>query len=267
METTRDPASTAWLARRFLAFADPVAVGAPESSDAEAAEALALAQAIMELVPSAEVGVALSTPRHTLETVAVTSDRMGVLQRFELDIEEGPSVDAARRGTPVTNIGLGAKEAPWARYQPMAAAMGYQMVHGFALAVGRHQVGALCLASVQPHPLRRGQIETLGALGAAAASGVLQRRELARAQTLATQLEGALVSRVPIEQAKGMVAARLDLTAPQAFEVLRRYARSRGLVLRALCREVIEGRRDPATLAHQPGTEGPGMPPGVAALG
>ena len=53
------------------------------------------------------------------------------------------------------------------------------------------------------------------------------------------QLQQALDSRVEIEQAKGVLAVRLDLPIEQCFELLRRSARSHRLKLHDVAAEVV----------------------------
>jgi AmiR/NasT family two-component response regulator len=60
------------------------------------------------------------------------------------------------------------------------------------------------------------------------------------------QLEHALQSRIVIEQAKGMLAERLRLGLDEAFEVLRRAARSNGLKANAVARMILEEPETPA---------------------
>ena len=60
-----------------------------------------------------------------------------------------------------------------------------------------------------------------------------------------SQLEHALQSRVAIEQAKGMLAERLRLTPMEAFEVIRRAARSNGVKVHAVATAVLEERETP----------------------
>lgn len=62
------------------------------------------------------------------------------------------------------------------------------------------------------------------------------------------QLETALRSRIVIEQAKGMLAARHGLTVEVAFEVLRRAARSHHLRLHDLARRVVDEPATPAVV-------------------
>lgn len=61
-------------------------------------------------------------------------------------------------------------------------------------------------------------------------------------RTRVSQLEGALESRVVIEQAKGVLAERHGLTMDEAFQLLRRVARSNQLRLRDLAADVAASR-------------------------
>ena len=62
------------------------------------------------------------------------------------------------------------------------------------------------------------------------------------------QLQGALISRVAIEQAKGMLAERLAIGPEDAFILLRRAARSSRMKLHDLARQVISSRETPAEI-------------------
>jgi ANTAR domain-containing protein len=65
------------------------------------------------------------------------------------------------------------------------------------------------------------------------------------------QLEGALQSRIAIEQAKGIVAERHGLDVEQAFGLLRRAARANRIKLRDLVRRVRPDQPDPPELARE----------------
>jgi ANTAR domain-containing protein len=62
------------------------------------------------------------------------------------------------------------------------------------------------------------------------------------------QLRQALSSRVAIEQAKGILAERHQLELDEAFELLRRTARSNRVRIHALAGAVIAARRVPGAL-------------------
>jgi hypothetical protein len=75
------------------------------------------------------------------------------------------------------------------------------------------------------------------------------------------QLRTALVTRIVIEQAKGMVAERLEMEVDEAFERLRREARNRRMKLHALAAAVVAREawtspifpaREPGNAAHAP---------------
>lgn len=70
------------------------------------------------------------------------------------------------------------------------------------------------------------------------------------------QLEYALVSRVAIEQAKGLLAGRHGLAMPEAFETMRRYARHHHRRLRDVADDIVEGHLDPVTVTGVEPTEG-----------
>jgi hypothetical protein len=63
------------------------------------------------------------------------------------------------------------------------------------------------------------------------------------------QLEHALQSRVAIEQAKGIVAERYGLGVEEAFELIRRAARTHRMKLRDLVRAIEPGQESPPELA------------------
>lgn len=63
------------------------------------------------------------------------------------------------------------------------------------------------------------------------------------------QLESALRTRVAIEQAKGILAERHGLDLDEAFELLRRAARTNRMKLHELVRLVRPGEPDPPEIA------------------
>ena len=76
------------------------------------------------------------------------------------------------------------------------------------------------------------------------------------------QLQEALDTRVVIEQAKGVLAERFHLEPDQAFDVLRRSARSNRTPLRDLAARVVSSEQTPREVAAQ--LDGPAVPPRVA---
>jgi AmiR/NasT family two-component response regulator len=67
------------------------------------------------------------------------------------------------------------------------------------------------------------------------------------------QLRQALVSRIHIEQAKGVLSAHTTITPDEAFDVMRRAARSQNRNLHELARKLIELRAAPSKLLAELG--------------
>jgi AmiR/NasT family two-component response regulator len=81
---------------------------------------------------------------------------------------------------------------------------------------------------------------------------LLHERTTRETEAVVTQLQGALNSRVVIEQAKGMLAAKLNLSVEDAFGLLRCHARNRNRLLSEVAREVVEAEVEPEELAGAP---------------
>jgi hypothetical protein len=86
--------------------------------------------------------------------------------------------------------------------------------------------------------------EFLQPLAEIAAVHIVRESALQAASRRADQMEGALESRVPIEQAKGMVAERFGVPMESAFGSLRRHARCHNERLANLCASVANGDTD-----------------------
>ncbi|WP_255632314.1 ANTAR domain-containing protein [Amycolatopsis sp. TNS106] len=70
--------------------------------------------------------------------------------------------------------------------------------------------------------------------------GMLNHRAITGLTRTSEQLQGALDSRVIIEQAKGLVSARLEIDPSDAFRVLRHYARANNRRLSELCELLVD---------------------------
>ncbi|MGZ5368852.1 MAG: ANTAR domain-containing protein, partial [Aeromicrobium sp.] len=68
-------------------------------------------------------------------------------------------------------------------------------------------------------------VRIVQALADVATIAILQARSVERAETLTEQLQGALNSRIVIEQAKGAITKLRGVTVDEAFALIRAYAR------------------------------------------
>src|SRR2546421_6651023 len=92
----------------------------------------------------------------------------------------------------------------------------------------------------QPGALPEADLAVGQALADAATIGILKERVIRRSEVVTEQLQTALNSRVIIEQAKGVLAERGNLTMAAAFDRLRRYARTHNARLSEVARQVVE---------------------------
>ena len=77
-----------------------------------------------------------------------------------------------------------------------------------------------------------------------AAVALLQERVVRESQGVTQQLQNALTSRVVIEQAKGVLAERAQISVDAAFADLRNYARASNRRLSEIAAELVDGRLD-----------------------
>jgi ANTAR domain/GAF domain len=194
----------------------------------------------VQLLDASAAGVLLADPRGELRLVAASTEAVRVLELFQLQNDQGPCLDCFRTGQPVA---AAARQAGFAAVQALPMRLRDQVI------------GALNLFQATPGGLSHEDVRVGQALADVATIGLLQQRGTRRSETLNEQLQGALNSRVAIEQAKGKLAERAGLDMDQAFTTLRAYARDRNLRLSELAQAFIDG-----SPADFPGLTSPAAP-------
>ena len=157
-------------------------------------------------------------------------------------VDAGPCVDCVRTGEPVISGDLTSEAARrrWPRFVAGAAEAGFRAAHALPMRCRGQVIGALTLLHTDTHTLTGPDARLGQALADAATIGLLHERAVRHAETVSEQLQGALNSRIIIEQAKGVLAAQGDIGPDDAFTILRSHARSHGLRLSELARGVVE---------------------------
>jgi transcriptional regulator with GAF, ATPase, and Fis domain len=197
-----------------------------------------LAQRCVTLLEIDAAGLMLADQRGALHATAASAENARLLELFELQTDAGPCLDAFRTGEPVVNADLHANEHRWPRFAEAAEAAGYVSVHALPLRLRSTVIGALNLFCAQLGSLSEEDIRTGQALADVATIGILAQRNLQQAELLTTQLQTALNSRVIIEQAKGVLAERHQITVDEGFTLLREFSRSRNRLLSDVARDV-----------------------------
>jgi hypothetical protein len=207
-----------------------------------------LAHRCVELLGAREAGVALADERGLLRSVASSHESAHLLELFELQNQEGPCLDCYRTGRPVLNMSLAPPDNQWPKFAEEARRLGFTMVHALPMRLRGQVIGAVNIFASSATALTPYQIEIGQALADVATVGLLQERSIREARLVNEQLQGALNSRIVIEQAKGMLAERRGIEMDGAFDLLRTYARNTNQKLSAVARSLLAGTLSAETL-------------------
>jgi GAF domain-containing protein len=178
------------------------------------------------LVDAAAAGIVLANSRGGLEFMAGSNENAKLLELFQLQNHEGPCLEAFRTAHPVINVDLGAAAGRWPKFAPRATALGFQAVHAFPLRLRQQAIGAMNIfGTTRGGDFEDTDVTVMQALADVASIALIQERTIRRGEVLTEQLQGALNSRIVIEQAKGAVAQARGISVDDAFEKIRSYAR------------------------------------------
>jgi len=192
------------------------------------------------LVGASAVGLLLADGRGQLRFMAASDERARILEIFQVQASEGPCHDAFRSGEPVLNADLRDAVERWPDFTRHALAAGFRSVHAFPMRVRREVIGALnVFGSAVGGNFDEADVQIVQALTDVAAIALLQERAIRRGELLTEQLQGALNSRILIEQAKGAIAQAHGISVDQAFAALRGHARSANRKLTDVAQEVL----------------------------
>jgi len=206
----------------------------------------------VEVLDISAAGIMLVAPEGDLRVMTSSSDTMRVVELFELQAQEGPCLDCYRTGKPVLNQDLATVNGRWPRFSVIAVAARYRAADAVPMRLRGQIIGALNLFRSEFGSLSDDDVLIAQALADIATIALLQHREAIETQVVNDQLNHALNSRIVIEQAKGMIAAKGHLPLDQAFARLRSYARSRSARLADVARAVVDGTLDLAATGTVP---------------
>lgn len=209
-----------------------------------------LAAECVRLLPLDGGEVLLAEHPMVLRVGGGSDERIRWLGMVESHTGEGPCTDCFRSGEPVTATPESEKWARWPGFTEQARQAGFRTVHAIPMRLRAESIGALGLFRYGPTALSGSRLRIARALAEVVTIGIVRERAVRRNATLAGQLETALHSRVVIEQAKGVFAGRERLGMTEAFERLRRHARSRNARLDDVARGVVDGSGGPAGTGH-----------------
>ena len=233
------------LARVFVELADTLV------EDFDIVDFLqVLTERSVELLDADAAGLMLADQRGDLQLMAATLERMRLLELFELQIAQGPCRDCYDTGQAVLNVDLADARERWPAFTAAAVETGFRSTHALPMRLRGQVIGALNLFTDRPAHLSDEDIAVGQAMADIATIGLLNERNVHERTTLSEQLQGALHSRVLVEQAKGALSARAGISVGEAFARMRTHARSNNITLTAVAAAVISGAIDATALVE-----------------
>jgi transcriptional regulator with GAF, ATPase, and Fis domain len=207
-----------------------------------------LTERCVEILDASAAGLVLVNGQGSLTLMAATSEATEVVELFQIQNDEGPCRDCFHTGMPVSVGDLAQERARWPRFAPVALESGFRAANAVPLRLRAQVLGALNLFRAEPAMLERADLAVAQAFADIATIAVLQNRAIHESHLVADQLEGALQSRILIEQAKGILAQGAGLGMDEAFSRLRRFARSSQRHLSDVAQDIVDGTLRPADL-------------------
>jgi GAF domain-containing protein len=180
------------------------------------------------------------TARGRPRTAAHTDHRTLAIDADQYRSGEGPCLEAAA-AQEVRRVDVADAAGRWPDFTRVATADGVRSFLAAPLGVGGEPLGALNLYSRNEHAFGDLDEVFVGLLAGQASSAVANSLRYADAVALTLQLEGALESRVVIEQAKGVLIGTLGVDAERAFDLLRQGSQRANTKLRDVAAEVVAG--------------------------
>lgn len=234
------------LSETFVALADTLV------DDFDVVEFLSLlSERCVELFDAEAAGVMLAgASGGPLQLMASSSERMRLIELFELQGDEGPCPECYRTGTAVGEADLGTTGGRWPAFSGEALRAGFRAVYAMPMRLRGEVIGALNLFRNRAGTLPEADLRAAQALADVATLGILQHRSQSESRSLTEQLQHALESRIVIEQAKGILAERSGIGVDEAFFVLRGYARHHNRHLSEVAQEVADGTLHASALAN-----------------
>ncbi|MFJ5049950.1 ANTAR domain-containing protein [Streptomyces sp. NPDC088719] len=200
----------------------------------------------VSLLDVSAAGILLGNEKSLLHTVAASDENTHLLELFAVQHDQGPCVDCYETGKARANIDLHdlADTGSWPAFAEQARDSGFQTSHVFPLRLRSRAVGAMNLFHTSRQPLSPQDASLAQALADIATIALLQQRDIGQEQLEKSQLQRALSSRIVIEQAKGILAERGNVTPDNAYNALRAYARGRQLRVSDCARQIIDQSLD-----------------------
>ncbi|WP_308198573.1 GAF and ANTAR domain-containing protein [Actinomadura litoris] len=163
---------------------------------------------------------------------------------FQLECDEGPCLECYSSGRPVSSADLGVDRDRWPAFTEVASRRGFAAVHALPMRLRSQVIGALNLFQTEPGTLDTDSAVLGQGLADIATIGLVGERAAREQALLSQQLQTALNTRVLIEQAKGVIAERAQVSVDRAFTAMRSNARNNNRKLTEVAAAITRGELD-----------------------
>jgi GAF domain-containing protein len=197
------------------------------------------------------VTLSLLDEQDELRWVAASDPTVELVERAQLEVGEVPCLAVVAGDRLVATADL-AGDGRWPRTSTIARHHRLRAVLAAPIVLDDVPMGSLSLYAREVRRWSEADLQAVEAYAAVVADLLVAELDREERGEAVGQLEHALLSRVLVEQAKGVLMARLGLASRPAFERLRRQAREQRRKLDEVAREVVA-----TTQLDQAGADGP----------
>lgn len=192
----------------------------------------------VNIAPCDVASVSLRHGKGKLETTAASDPVAERAHELQQELNEGPCIDVVWDEEGINVVPDMADTDRWPRWGPQASTLGLRSLLALRLFTSKQTMGALDLYSFERREYDTDDL-LVGRVVAARVSAALAS---ARHEE---SLWEAIDARHEVGQAQGILMERYDLSADQAFAVLRRYSQEHNRKLRLVAQDVIARRTLP----------------------
>jgi GAF domain-containing protein len=175
-----------------------------------------------------------------LRCVASTAAPLVNVEQLQEDQQLGPGVNAARRGTIIVVDDLPTRAGEWPDFVSEAKRAGISALMALPLRASGQLLGTICVYFAAVPTWRASELAAAMGFADLVAYLLENATERGARDELIAQLRRALETRIVIEQAKGIIAAKRSVGVEEAFEIMRKYARDRNASVHVVAASVVK---------------------------
>jgi GAF domain-containing protein len=180
-----------------------------------------------------DAGVLLVHARNRVETATATNAAVAEAHELQVELDEGPCLDALEQPGAVYSITDAETDLQWPRWSKEVLRLGYRSVLSLPLATEERRYGSLNVYAARADAFDDDDVAVASILAQHASVALASSRDV-------EGLRRAVDARKLIGMATGVLMERYDLDPDRSFEVLRRYSQHHNVKLREVARQVVD---------------------------